>query len=676
VRHHKESTYAHERSERPMSPRRILLTALASTFVLLVACAPAGAWSNGASGGDSFGTHDWALTEAASLAATQGVTWLDLAAALPYTDDPDTVLKDWVYHSYDIWGTRYGRAPDRIASLVRRIRTTLRAGDVVGASRQFGLLSHYYADICDPLNTDASRAENKMRRGYERAVLGYTDVAGENAEWVTSDGVTAMADVKARAISTAKRAHRSYTDLITAYRAGGYSGKVDTITRAALGRAVNGLADLLMTLNPPPTDLLDATAYGAKGDGVTDDTAALRAALTAAAAAGSGVYVPAGTYKIGTLTIPDGVTLTGQGHDASWLQGGILFGSYDAISHLRLGDVGERTHNGPDATRTTFTDVRFRGTSPVYLGSDNSCSYITFRDCLVERSFGPWTQECSYNDFVVEEYSPGPEGHVAHITLEGCTIGVSNGSGGHDTGSPGMGFVAHGNPRTPIRQGWTDLKLIDCVFEAADESAIDLEDKPDANGHHLGGPALVQGCLIKGGGAGGERVYAYSICIESPEDVTIRDNVIWRGYINTFKICKNEDPDPDRVPLVVEGNTFDFTVDNGIQIRPDNSMIKLAGDNNIFRNNVIRTDIADDTNISDGRTSILRFTDCRSATVTGNSVYDFRATQSPLLASLSTSWNNTISGNYFWSANPSGLDILSENSSHDNVWSDNTFAHD
>ncbi|NJB67548.1 hypothetical protein GGQ74_001188 [Desulfobaculum xiamenense] len=85
----------------------------------------------------------------------------------------------------------------------------------------------------------------------------------------------------------------------------------------------------------------NVTNYGAVGDGVTDDTAAVQAALNAAHAAGGGtVYVPNGTFGLtGQLEIYDNTTLLGSG----W--GSVLkaIAVYDYVIHPALNGM---LHNG------------------------------------------------------------------------------------------------------------------------------------------------------------------------------------------------------------------------------------------------------------------------------------------------------------------------------------------
>lgn len=64
-------------------------------------------------------------------------------------------------------------------------------------------------------------------------------------------------------------------------------------------------------INGTPVNVLD---FGAVGDGVADDKAAIQAAVDA----GSSVYVPAGTYLLsGSVFVPNGVTLRGDGQEVS-----------------------------------------------------------------------------------------------------------------------------------------------------------------------------------------------------------------------------------------------------------------------------------------------------------------------------------------------------------------------
>ncbi len=67
-----------------------------------------------------------------------------------------------------------------------------------------------------------------------------------------------------------------------------------------------------------PVNVLD---YGATGDGVTNDTVAIQAAITAVNAAGGGiVYIPVGTYIVGALTMKTKVRIVGDGPSSTFLK--------------------------------------------------------------------------------------------------------------------------------------------------------------------------------------------------------------------------------------------------------------------------------------------------------------------------------------------------------------------
>jgi len=188
-----------------------------------------------------------------------------LSAALHHTDDPDTIFHDTYYHCYDVWGSRYGNAPKRVAEYYAKALAARKAGNWTAASRYVGLMAHYYADICNPMHTDQTGAEDAIHSSYESAAQDYTDASGENRGWVRFNGYDATINVVARVKTTAAASHRQYAALVSGYSAGGMTAAVVSITAQSMNRAANGLADLIISIQRKVNG--GTTATGGADDG-------------------------------------------------------------------------------------------------------------------------------------------------------------------------------------------------------------------------------------------------------------------------------------------------------------------------------------------------------------------------------------------------------------------------
>jgi Pectate lyase superfamily protein/Right handed beta helix region len=169
---------------------------------------------------------------------------------------------------------------------------------------------------------------------------------------------------------------------------------------------------------------IDIQTFGAAGDGETDDTDAIRAALDEAAAAGGTVLIPRGVYLIdpsrAPLAVASNVTVLGEG------PGSIL---------KVKDDVGDYGAVFQAATPTTYVEhVRFRDFRVDQNPSGNTIADINrdierrqdvialfnFSDVVVERiAFDPF---CGANAVNLN----GPETNVARVT--GCYFRFERGA--------------------------------------------------------------------------------------------------------------------------------------------------------------------------------------------------------------------------------------------------------
>lgn len=143
--------------------------------------------------------------------------------------------------------------------------------------------------------------------------------------------------------------------------------------------------------------------FGAKGDGVTDDTAAIQQAIDAAAAAGGGqVYVPPGTFIVsggeepsdGCLMLKSNVYMYGDGMGVSNIK--VADGSDTKITGIIRSAYGEETHD------FGLSNLTLDG------NRDNTTGKI---------------------DGWFNGYIPGKEGYDSNVTLDGVEIKDCSGYG-------------------------------------------------------------------------------------------------------------------------------------------------------------------------------------------------------------------------------------------------------
>jgi hypothetical protein len=321
-----------------------------------------------------------------------------------------------------------------------------------------------------------------MRSQYEAAVEDRTDALDKNDSWVRFDGVKPVSSPSGLTVKVATQAREDYSKLVSTFNRNGFDPTVQAITIRALGRAANGLADLLVDLRNdahlsslPKYTTLDGAAFGVAGDGSVDDAQTLQGVIFAAARRGLSVSLPRGVYRSSTgWSLPDGVDLSGAG-EASWLQGPVTGDTRSSLTDLRLGSDSQPYFVPAGTHDVVYENCTFTGGGPTtaVLTLNQSCYNIVFRNCTIDAS--------PYNGVSINSYN----GNIHDNRFEGC----------HFLPAACMGFECTNRP-SGASAGWKRIDLIDCVFEPSGSEAVSYD------GDGGSGESLIKNTVIKGSGNG------------------------------------------------------------------------------------------------------------------------------------------------------------------------------
>ncbi len=251
-------------------------------------------------------------------------------------------------------------------------------------------------------------------------------VGGQTAANVAAGSVLANAATNTNTASAIVRRDASgnfSAGTVTANLTGNVTGNVmGNVT----GDLTGGTATAL--IRDKGGEVFNVKAYGATGDGTTDDTTAIGSAITALGSTGGVLYFPPGNYKFSTLTISvNGTILRGAGRGATTLStttvGGTaitLSGDDTALEDMTVDVIGTAVTpqislamSGARAklTRASFTDW-FRGV------------YVTGVGCVLEGNI--LTSAASGAEYGVKTF-----GSVLNTTIDGLVITATATSGVH-----------------------------------------------------------------------------------------------------------------------------------------------------------------------------------------------------------------------------------------------------
>jgi hypothetical protein len=137
--------------------------------------------------------------------------------------------------------------------------------------------------------------------------------------------------------------------------------------------------------------------------------------------------------------------------------------------------------------------------------------------------------------------------NVKNLIFDGFTFGIHNGK---RSGCPRM------NVEVLNRGGNLEkLHFINCIFEASDETCLDIESDPAAPKTM---DILIQGCNLKGGTAAANPKWQQTICLELSPGTRILDNTIGNSRWGAVEVYERSNS--VNSGIVIQGNRINGNV--------------------------------------------------------------------------------------------------------------------